>query len=191
VADGVSERSVLWAIDLETTGLDPERDQIVEIGAVPVIDRRIHLGQAWSSIVRRDPNREHRSSGTVAHGIMPVDQEAGVDGVVALDRLWELVGIGPILFHHAVLDLAFLRALHRRSGRDWVERPVLDTVDLVDRRNRTLRRLGEPELPLQLGRARRAIGLPPAAEHRALDDAVATAELWLALTAHEAAGITR
>lgn len=178
----------LWALDLETTGLDPDVDHIIEIGLVPVVDRRIQLGRAWSSLVRPEA---YRSTGTVAHQIMPIDLDRAAAPGPTVERLWELVGADPLLLHHATIDLAFLRRLHRRLDLAWPGPAVVDTVELLERRNRRLRQIGETELPLQLGEARRAIGLPPTAEHRAVDDAVATAELWLALTAAEAAGIRR
>ncbi len=162
------------------TGLDPAVDHIVEIGVVPIVGRRIELGQAWSELVRPGA---YRPAGTVAHQIMPVDLDRAAEPARILDRLDEIRGPDPLLVHHAGVDLPFLRRLAERLGRTWTTPPVVDTVDLLTERNRRRRQLGEPELPLQLGQARRALDLPGSAEHRALDDAIATAELWLALTA--------
>lgn len=183
--DGTS--STLWALDLEMTGLDATVDHIIEIGVVPIVDRRIRLDRAWTSLVRPP---DYRSSGTVAHGIMPDDLENAPDPTVVLDQFWDRVGDDPLVVHHTGVDRPFLVALHRSVGRPWTEPAIIDTVDFLDRRNRRRRQLGEPELPLQLAHARQALGLPAAPQHRALDDAVATAELWLALTAGQSSGAT-
>lgn len=180
--------STLWALDLEITGLDVEADHIVEIGIVPIVDRRILLGRAWSTLVQPE---SYRPAGTVVHQIMPGDLDAAVEPREAVEALWALVQDQPLLVHHAALDLPFLRRLHHQVGLDWPNPTVVDTVELLLQRNRRLRQLGQPELPLQLGQARQALGLPAGAEHRALADAAATAELWLALTGAEAAGIAR
>lgn len=174
------DETTLWALDLEMTGLDPAVDHIVEIGVVPIRGRRIRLGEAWSTVVQPE---HYRSSGTIAHQLMPVDLAEAADTADALDTLGSLIGDAPLLCHHAPLDLSFLAAEHRRTGRPWPERPVIDTVELIGRRNRRLRQMGQAELPLQLDQARAALGLPAHGSHRALADAVATAELWLALSA--------
>ena len=52
-ADGVGWREAEWcAVDLEMTGLDPRRDEIVAIGAVPIQDGRIRLGGGMYTLVR-------------------------------------------------------------------------------------------------------------------------------------------
>lgn len=180
--DDAGRAVTLWAVDLEMTGLDAAADHIVEMAAVPIRDRRIRLGDAWSARVRPPV---YRSAGTVAHQLLPTDLADGLRAEAALDALWALVGDDPLLCHHALLDIEFLRALHERSGRAWPSPAVVDTVEVLQRRNRRRRQLGESELPLQLDDARAALGLPPHRSHRALGDAVATAELWLALTAAE------
>ncbi|MEM9131587.1 MAG: 3'-5' exonuclease [Actinomycetota bacterium] len=181
---GAGDDAALWAIDLEMTGLDPAVDHIIEVAAVPIRGRRIRLGEAWSTRIR--PER-YRPNGTVAHQLMPVDLADGAEAVAALDALWQVVGDDALLFHFASIDIGFLQVLHERIGRPWPRPAVVDTLDLLERRNRRRRQVGDGELPLQLDAARAALGLPAHDSHRALGDAVATAELWLALTAADAA----
>lgn len=181
--DDAGAQTPLWAIDLEMTGLDPTVDHIIEMAAVPIRQRRVRLAEGWSIRVRPD---RYRANGTVAHQLMPTDLADGVTGAEALDRLWDLVGEDALLCHHAPLDIGFLHALHERTERAWPRPAVVDTVDLLDRGNRRRRQIGDRPLPLQLDEARAALGLPAHPSHRALEDAVATAELWLALTASDA-----
>ena len=67
----------------------------------------------------------------------------------------------------------------------WPSPPVIDTVDLLIALARR-RRIRDPYLPeklppLNLSLARRGMGLPEYPAHDALSDALATAELFLAL----------
>jgi DNA polymerase-3 subunit epsilon len=71
------------------------------------------------------------------------------------------------------------------AGRVWPAPPVVDTIALLGRAERLRHRFdpAAPEPETSLSRARRAFGLPPHVAHDALADAVATAELFLALVA--------
>ncbi|MEM8964737.1 MAG: 3'-5' exonuclease, partial [Acidobacteriota bacterium] len=78
-----------------------------------------------------------------------------------------------------------LRRAFRAVDLVWPKPKILDTADLLGRLDRQ-RRLVETQpttTPTQLGQARAFLGLPPHDEHHALHDALATAELWLALRA--------
>jgi DNA polymerase-3 subunit epsilon len=161
------------------------QDRILEIAVVPIRQRAVRLGEAWSTLVKAD---RYRADGTPIHGIREVDLQAGRSLDQALDALWERVDQGALLVHHRAIDVGFLQNAHQRLGRTWPDPTVVDTVDVLERRNRRLRQLGHDPIPLALGKARARLRLPAAAEHRALDDAVATAELWLALTGNPIAG---
>ena len=41
-----------WAVDLETTGLDPRRDRILSVGMVPVRDGVVRWGERLYTLVR-------------------------------------------------------------------------------------------------------------------------------------------
>ena len=90
------------ALDIETTGLDPENDAIIEIGAVRFNGRR---GEDKSTLVQPDvaslpsspTDRHHRPDGTQPPPIHDV-----------LDDLEHFVGQAPVLGHNISFDLAFL-----------------------------------------------------------------------------------
>ena len=167
------------SVDLELTGLDPGKNQIIAIGWTQVDQGRIRFGSNRHVIITADHSVGHSAA---IHEMMDSEVAAGVDLGKGLEMLFE-AALGRIwLFHHAGLDVAFLQ----KACLSWagVSPPfaMLDTMqmDLVMRKRRDLPVLhGE----LQLGKLRSSYHLPQYTAHNALIDACATAELMLAQAA--------
>jgi DNA polymerase-3 subunit epsilon len=173
-----------WALDLETSGLDPKTDHMLAVAMVPVRRGVIAMAGAYRTLVRPPAGAAIPVATMRAHHIVPSELDtAPVLEQVLPEVLARLPG-AALLVHHAPLDVGFLKAGCRRSGLAWTRVPVVDTVDLLWKRARRRRYLhpspqGDPEL--NLADARRACGLPAYPAHDALTDAVATAELFLVL----------
>ena len=177
------DAGVFWAIDLETTGLDETRDEILAIGMVPIRRGVICYGERLASLVRPAEGQMPSRDGVGVHHILPAevrDAPAFATLVGAIDaRLRE----GVVLMHHAPIDLAFLSRAYRRVGRPWPRLHVVDTLDLFMRLYRQRHRFTPHPPPPRttLSEARRDVELPPHEAHDALSDALATAELFLVL----------
>jgi DNA polymerase-3 subunit epsilon len=177
--------ATLWALDLETTGLDPKSARILSVGMVPIREGTIRWGEHWYSLVRPETIDQATTDAIRVHEILP-DELAEAPSVEEIVPAVEARLRGAVLLvHWRALDVAVLRRELARAGLEWPRPRVVDTADLLarlDRRRRLLEPHAEP-LPTQLGAARDALGLPPHVEHHALHDAQATAELFLALAA--------
>lgn len=169
----------LLAVDLETTGLDPQRDEILSVGFAPVDGGRITLSDADELLVR--PTRDVGRSATI-HGLTDDRVADGVAPELALTVLLPLLEGRVLLAHHSALDVGFLQvAAKRLSG---VTPPIVSVCTLeLERRDLERRRVQPAEGALRLPESRRRHGLPDAALHTALGDAVACAELYLAQAA--------
>ena len=66
--DGVT----FWALDLETTGLDPQHDRILSVGMVPVREGLIRWGDRHYTLVR-SPGKTSESGALGVHQILPGD----------------------------------------------------------------------------------------------------------------------
>jgi DNA polymerase-3 subunit epsilon len=175
--------AVLWSVDLETTGLNPRLDRIVSVGMVPIRDGVIRYGERYHSLVRQDEVAPEASEGFRIHEILPASaSESPTEGEV-LAEVDRRLGEGALLAHHAPLDVAFLKEAYRRHARVWPRPRVVDTIDLLVAAHRRRHRFTpHPPAPRTgLADARGALGLPPHEHHNALADALATAELFLAL----------
>lgn len=153
------------ALDIETTGLDPEKDAIIEIGAVRFNGRRIE-GE-WNTLIH--PGRRIPAFITQLTGITDqmVLQAPPLQAVLA--DLVHFVGDAPILGHNVRFDLSFLR-----RQRIFKENEGLDTYELAAV---LLPNAGR----YNLGALAQALGVPLPATHRALDDARAARGIYLRL----------
>lgn len=169
----------LLAIDLEMTGLEPKKDHILSFGWVAISGLEIDLSTARHVLVKSDASVGQ--SATI-HGLRRCDCADGVPLKEALQTLLKAVEGRVPLFHHAGLDSAFLKqALATCQLAPW-QKLALDTLKIERQR---LQNRGEviPAQRLSLEGCRDAYRLPSAPGHNALEDALATAELFLAQVA--------
>jgi DNA polymerase-3 subunit epsilon len=162
-------------IDLETTGLDLRRDEIVSYGAALVRQARIPCGDVVYRQLR--PSRPISVTAMTVHGLRAADLAGAPPITEALDELVELLAGRVPVAHAAWVERAFLdRALG--SGGHRLNRVMVDTAGLL--RGSRLDG-GEAGREPDLEAAARRMGLPVHTPHHALGDAFTTAELLLAL----------
>jgi DNA polymerase-3 subunit epsilon/ATP-dependent DNA helicase DinG len=157
------------ALDIETTGLDPQREAILEIGAVRFNGRRVE--QEWSTLV--NPGRQVPSFITQLTGIsnQMVAHAPPISDILA--ELDDFVGDAVIIGHNIRFDLSFLQRHRLFSYND-----TIDTYEMASVLMPNASRYGLGSLASQL-----VVPLP--ATHRALDDALVTHGVYLRL--HEKA----
>ncbi len=164
----------LCVVDLETTGLDLRRDEVVAYGAVVVRGGRVVVREAVEGLVRPSPTA---STGTVTiHGLVPGRLAHAPSPRDAADVLAAAMSGRALVAHAAWVETAFLRRLLALAGAR-LDGPVIDTAALA--RATALAPGGDREPALD-GLAER-LGLPVHARHDALGDALTTAEVLLAL----------
>jgi DNA polymerase III subunit epsilon len=170
-----------WVIvDSETTGLSLQNDQLIALGAVRVRGGVIHLRERFECVLRQDEASERDN--IVIHGIGGDEQCAGSNPAEALMDWLEFAGRSPLVAFHAEFDAHFLkRACKRYMGIDY--RPVwVDLAELVRvpyRLPLSIRGTAEGTLDHWLDR----LSIPVFQRHRAIADAMAEAQLFLALLA--------
>ena len=168
------------SLDIETTGLDPTSADMLSVGWVLIRGGKIDLSSAESFIVR--PSGDVGDSASV-HGLTDTVVGAGLDWGLVLDKIIGALTGRVLLVHHAGLDHTLLdrMCLQRFGARLLV--PVVDTLALEHRRKRQKHHL-ETNASLRLADLRDVYGLPRYSAHDCLVDAIATAELLLAIVAH-------
>jgi DNA polymerase-3 subunit epsilon len=164
-------------VDLETTGLSPERDRITEVGAV-----RARGGEVLAELrtfIR--PGVPIPAAVTAITGITDADVAHAPDLATVLPTLVDFLGDAVFVAHNAPFDLGFLRAGAERLRLAPLRPRVIDTAVLA-------RRLIRSEVrDVRLATLARHLRVPDAPDHRALNDARATLHVLHALIERAAA----
>jgi DNA polymerase III subunit epsilon len=158
-------------LDLETTGLSPERDRITEVGAV-----RARGGEVLAELrTFVHPGVPIPPAVTAITGITDADVAHAPDVATVLPTVVDFLGDAVFVAHNARFDLSFLRAAAQRLGLPSLRPRVIDTAVLA-------RRLIRDEVrDMRLGTLARHLRAPDAPDHRALNDARATLHVLHAL----------
>lgn len=115
------------AIDLETTGLDPRRDAIVAMAAIPFLH-----GRAMAGLVTLvNPGRAIPPAATAIHGIDD-DAVADAPALESVLRRFDATCAGRVVVGHDVaFDLAVLARARAAAGTDGRHGLALDTRRLA------------------------------------------------------------
>ncbi|MBS5065329.1 MAG: PolC-type DNA polymerase III [Hungatella hathewayi] len=153
--------------DIETTGFSPLNNRIIEIGAVKV--ERGVITDKFSSFVNPDvpiPFRIEQLTGINDNMVLTAPK---IDKV--LPEFLAFCEGASLVAHNASFDVSFIARNAELLGLEF-EPTVLDTV--------TLARLLLPQLNrYKLDTVAKALGVSLANHHRAVDDAGATAEIFV------------
>lgn len=160
------------ALDLETTGLDPARDRVIEVGAVAFTHDRV------TTTLERlvDPGRAVPETVLRLTGIKPEELRGAATAESALRELADFLQGRQPVGHGARLDVDFLAA----AGLWEPGTEILDTLDVA---RILLPSAASHSLPLLATE----MGFNQPRPHRALDDADATRQLLLRLRDEAAA----
>ena len=176
-AAALAELSFL-VIDLETTGLDPKRDQILSLGSVQIDSLRVQLQSASHHYICNQ--QAVREETAIINHIVPEALEQGVPLNVAMDSLFQQMQGRIVVVHGCCVEQGFIGSyLMQHYAIQSLPIIWLDTLRL----ERSLKQHGchQGQLSLSLAACRERHGLPEYPAHGALVDAVATAELFLVL----------
>ena len=149
------------ALDVETTGLSPDDDAIIEVGAVRF--RGAETLDTFHSLV--NPNRKLGAFIRRYTGIAQEEVDAAPPFSKIAGRLETFVGGLPIVGHSVDFDLAFLAA---RGVR--LTNPRADTLELAY--------VLKPSWEYSLEKVATALGLSHDRPHRALSDAEVTSRIF-------------
>jgi DNA polymerase-3 subunit epsilon/CBS domain-containing protein len=157
-------------LDTETTGLDPAKARLIEIGMVRLRGGRFE--QDFRRLVH--PGERIPPAVTAVHGI----DDAAVANAPAFaelaDELGQYFADTVVIGHSLGFDFAVLRNEFGRAGRPWTPPRALDI--------RLLAELTQPNLPdYSLDQLAVWLDLSPQGRHSALGDAMAAGRVFLAL----------
>jgi DNA polymerase-3 subunit epsilon len=170
-----SLREQRWVVlDLETSGLNTNRDQVLSIGAVAIEDGAIDFAQQFERTLHRPTQKINPS--VLIHGLGPSALAAGCDPAEALLDLLDFIGDSPVLAFHAPFDQRMLARALKESLGYRLQSHFIDVAEMAPMLNpdTVVREAGLDDWVARFG-------LQVEERHHASADAQVTAELALIL----------
>lgn len=155
--------------DIETTGLQPDKEKITEIGAVRVRGREIV--DRFQTFV--NPEKHIPQHITELTGITDDMVEDAPVTAEAVKMFYDFAGDAVLVAHNASFDTSFIKKAAADNGMEF-SFTVLDTLELA-------RCTVEGTKNYKLDTLTRHFQVKLANHHRAIDDAAATGEVFLNL----------
>ena len=163
------ENKSFVALDLETTGLDFEKDEIIEVALV-----RFENGVEGESVdyLVKPVNAQLRPFIENLTGIYNADIENAEPFAAIAEKIYSFIGDLPIVAHNAMFDSKFLKQTFAKVGISLDNHPVWDSL--------TVSRIAYQNVPNhRLDTLVQELGIERSRAHRALPDAVACGELFV------------
>lgn len=111
-------------VDVETSGLNMEKDRLISIGAVAVVNGLIEINDAFEVVLRQDAASTDQN--ILIHGIGGTEQRGGIDPADALLAFLAYLGNSQLVAYHASFDKRMIRrAMSEYLGipfeKSWID----------------------------------------------------------------------
>jgi len=171
----------ILCVDFETTGLDAVHDKLLSVGFVELSQQQIKLGACYHQII--NTKQKLKADNVVIHQITDQQQQQGLPLETVVEKLLAALAGKVMLVHFARIEREFLQQACLELYGLAPSFPIIDTL-VVAKRRLDQKDIGYDPSELRLAALRDKYKLPHYYAHNALNDAIATAELFLAQTAH-------
>jgi DNA polymerase-3 subunit epsilon len=163
--------------DVETTGLDVKRDDIISIAAVKIVENRIVASERFERFVRLD--REIGEESIRVHQIRGCDLEDGCSMDEVLKDFLEFVQNWTLVGYYLEFDVAMVnKYLRPKLGIVLPNVQVEVSALYYDYK---IGRIPQGNVDLRFDTIMKELDLPLMAKHNALNDALMTAMMFLKL----------
>jgi DNA polymerase-3 subunit epsilon len=160
------------SIDLETTGLNQKKDEIVAMGAVPIYGTRIMAGESYYRVLKPE---KFKYESMKFHGLDPSVLKTAESFSEIADEIYELLRDKVLVGYSIELDYGFLKRALKKEGYKVDNK----RIDVIDFEKVVCYILGEkaPET-MTLDNLARKYRVDMSYRHNALADAFITAQVF-------------
>ena len=163
------------SVDIETTGLEFQKDEVISVGAINITDGRFSsVGNFYEEI---SPVNKPSISSIQVHGLRGVDLESARPVDQVMSEFVTHIGNRFLVTHAGWVERGFLSAPLKKQGYKFPKN-IIDTAALA-RFSGYADESSDHEPSLEF--LARKLNLPVYAPHHALGDAMTTAVVFLAL----------
>ena len=164
-------------LDCETSGLNPQKDEILSIGAVHIKDNKILMRKTFNIFLK--PSKNINVESIKIHHIRPVDLENGIDAQEAIYQLLDFIGSRPIIGYYIKFDVAIIS----RYTKEFIGIKLPNkTIEVSSMYYKTIRKRSDYQfVDLRFDTILKKLDIPILGKHDALNDALMTAMIFLKL----------
>tara|TARA_B100000925_G_scaffold283302_1_gene257077 strand:+ start:30 stop:887 length:858 start_codon:yes stop_codon:yes gene_type:complete len=152
--------------DLETTGLSPLCDRVIEFAGI-----KIYAGQVEQLQFLTDPQVEILPDNEKIHGISNQMVQGQLKQNIAAEKIQEFIGDSSLVAHNALFDFGFLLTLFHRFNLEPRQNKVFCSCKLS-------RKLNKDFESHKLSSLAEKLGIMLENHHRAMDDTEACLQIF-------------
>lgn len=166
------------SIDCETTGLDPNKDDIISLAAIRIVENRILTGEHLALKIK--PTRRMSGENIKIHKLRNCDVEDGLAPLEAMAQLLHFIGSSPIVGYYLSFDVALINRLIKPwLGIELPNKQIELSAYYYDQK---VRSMPYQPLDLRLKTICQVLDVPDLGEHDAYIDALTVAIAYVKLT---------
>lgn len=166
------------SLDFETTGFYPENDHLLSVGYLTISKQQIQLNEAVEQLVKS--SEAIKAETAVINHIVPEMLANGLPLIDVMDQLFAAATGKVLIAHGCIIEKRFIDHYVAEQFK-LPPLPLLWVDTLTIEKSFTIHRGNSDSTDFRLASIRTRHGLPEYPAHGALIDALATAELYLAL----------
>ena len=167
----------LVVLDTETTGLNPQKDEILSIGAVIIRDNKILMNQSYECFVKPSANISKES--IKIHHIRECDLSEAIEVEDAIRQLLDFMGNRPIVGYYIDFDHKMISKYTKQIIGSTLPHPTIELSSMYYKRYR--KSSSYEFVDLHFDAMMNALELPFLGKHDALNDAIMSAMIYLKL----------
>jgi DNA polymerase-3 subunit epsilon len=169
------------SVDCETTGLNPNKDDIIAIGAVRIAGNRVLTSEKLQLLVK--PTKAISASAVKVHGLREQDVAQGLDIDEAMHQLLRFIGPRPLVGYYLEFDVALInRAIFPLLGVRLPNPKFEISALYYDWKQRHLPPYQHgASIDLRLATLMKDLALPTRHAHDAVNDAIMAALAFIKL----------
>ena len=163
--------------DCETTGLDPQKDDIISIGAVKIQNGRVLTSQKFERFVK--PETKLQAESIKIHHIRQCDVEDAKDIEEVIEEFLYFIGNRPLVGYYLEFDVAMInKYVKPRLGIKLPNKQLEVSAIYHDKK---IGLIPQGVIDLRFDSIMKDLGLPILGKHDAINDAIMTAMMFVKL----------
>jgi len=163
--------------DCETTGLNPQKDEIISIGAIIIKNNRILQSKKFERFVQTKNSLTEES--IKIHHIRECDIEDGLDIDCVMDEFLDFVGNRPLVGYYLEFDCAMVNKYIKPKLGIKLPNKQIEVSELYF--NQMIKKYPGGNIDLRFDSIMDRLGLPRLGKHDAINDVIMTAMIFLKL----------